>query len=200
LGGKIHGLYPGLHLTLEKQDSSIDKCVALDMRILTNETPLPGADRMLTPGYAYSYAALYDRRRLPGFASFEKHRFQHVTSCKPQGQAYNMLHGRLCHLLRIIMKKECFVLEAARCIHHMRRSGYDSGRCFTQTKHFLAKFPHDAYNTPYLQLLDEIRSCYEWIEPDLEWILGDVDEWNTEHHTVVVPPHSTASSDMDISE
>jgi hypothetical protein len=106
------------------------------------------------------------------------------------------------------MRKECFVLEEARpralhgmqCIHHMRRSGYDSGRCFTQTKRFLAKCPHDAYNTPYLQLLDEFCSCYDWIAPDVQWILGAVDEWNPEHHTVVVPLHSTGSSDMDISD
>jgi hypothetical protein len=178
-----------LNLTLEKQDSTIDKCVALDMRILTSEIPMSNANRVCTPSCAYSYAVLYDRRRLPSFASFDVIRFQHVTSCKTQAQAYNMLHGRLCHLLRIIMKKECFVLEAARCIHHMRRSGYDSGRCLTQTKKFLTKYPHDAYDTPHLQLLDEIRSCYAWIAPDVGWILGVVDEWNTEHHTVVVPLH-----------
>jgi hypothetical protein len=111
LGGKIHGLYPSI-LTLEKQDSSIDKCVALDMRVLTGETPLFSDDHEHTTGCAYSYAALYDRRRLPGFASVATMRFQHVTSCWTQAQAYNMLHGRLCHLLRIVMHKQCFVLEA----------------------------------------------------------------------------------------
>jgi hypothetical protein len=65
LGGKIHGLYPTI-LTLEKQDSSIDKCVALDMRVLTGETPLFSDDHEHTTGCAYSYAVLYDRRRLPG--------------------------------------------------------------------------------------------------------------------------------------
>jgi hypothetical protein len=175
LGGKIHGLYPTI-LTLEKQDSSIDKCVALDMRVLTGETPLFSDDHEHTTGCAYSYAVLYDRRRLPGFASFATMRFQHVTSCSTQAQAYNMLHGRLCHLLRIVMHKQCFVLEAARCIHHIRRSGYDSGRCFTLAKRFLAQHPEDTYKTPPLQLLDEIRSCFDWIAPDVGRILGCVDE------------------------
>jgi hypothetical protein len=106
LGGKIHGLYPTI-LTLKQQDSSIDKCVALDMRILTSETPLFSTDYAHTAGCAYSYAVLYDRRRLPGFASFAAIRFQHVTSCETQAQAYNMLHGRLSHLICIVMSKSC---------------------------------------------------------------------------------------------
>jgi hypothetical protein len=32
------------------------------------------------------------------------------------------------------------------------------------------------------------------------WILGDVDEWNPAHYTVVVPPHHAGSSDMEISD
>jgi hypothetical protein len=93
-------------------------------------------------------------------------------------------------LLCIVMHKQCFVLEAARCIHHMRRIGYDSGRCFTLAKRFLAQHSEDTYKTPPLQLLDEIRSCFDWIAPDVGRILGCVDEWNPVHYMVVVPQHA----------
>ena len=200
LGGRIHGLYPGMHLTLERQDSTIHKCVALDMRILTTETAAISADQAHEPGFAFSYAVLYDRRRLPGFASFAVLRFQHVTSCKTQAQAYNMLHGRLCHLMRIVMHKACFVLEAARCIHHMRRSGYEVGRCFNHTKRFLKKYPSDAYNTPHWQLFEDIVCCYHRIDGDATLISGVVDEWTPTHHSTVAPLHPACSSDMDISD
>jgi hypothetical protein len=60
--------------------------------------------------------------------------------------------------------------------------------------------PQDMYETPPLQLRDEIRWCFDWIAPDVGRILGCVDEWNPVHYTVVVPQHPTVTSDMDISD
>lgn len=161
------------YLTLERQGSTIDKCVALDMGVLTAETPACDGAPAHVPGFAYLYSVCFDRRRLPAFLEFDVPRFQHVTSCKTQAQAYNMLHGRLCHLLCIIMDAACFALEAARCIHHMRRAGYDAECCFTHTKKFLARYPRDAYNKPYLQLLASIRWYYNYIGQRDDFILGD---------------------------
>jgi hypothetical protein len=196
LGGEIHGLYPRT-LTLEQQDSTVDKCVALDLRILTNETSAaaPG-----TPGYAYCYTVLYDKRRLPCFAAFDVLHFQHVTSCQTRGQAYNMLHGRLCHLLRIITDVECFILEAARCIHHMKDSGYDVLPCFTCAHRFLRKHP-DAFGMKHWRLSLSIRTCYERIAAaGAAAVAGSPDEWHPKHSTTVAPMYPKGSSDMDISD
>lgn len=157
------------------------------MGILTCETRPVNYPHASEPGFAYSYTVYHDRRRLEAFQQFHVPRFQHVTSCKTQAQAYNMLHGRLCHLMRIVMDGSCFVLEAARCIHHMRRSGYDANCCFTHTERFLYRFRREAYNMPCLRLFDEIRACYHRIASDDRLNMGRADEWTPVHYTIVVP-------------
>lgn len=191
LGGRSHGLYPTC-LTLGKQDSTMHECVALDIRALTDETPYPDAP-MTEPGFAYSYTVFFDRRRLQAFSSFDVLRFQHVTSCKTASHAYNMLHGRLCHMLRIIMHEKCFVLQVARCIHHMRRSGYDANCCFTHVARFLRKHLRGTFRTPCMRMFDDISYVYNCIAGFDEGIRGRADEWDPTYHTVVVPLPPAAS-------
>jgi len=152
------------------------------------------------PGFAYSYSVLYDRRRLEEFLKFDVPRFQHVTSCKTKAPAYNMLHGRLCHLLRVIMDQNCFILEVARCIHYMRRCGYDVSVCFTHTKRFLVKHARGAYRMPHQLLYSTIQSVYTAIAMDDALITGCADEWQPTHHSIVMPLYPRCPSDMDISD
>jgi hypothetical protein len=116
LGGNIHGLYPTI-LTLEKQDSSIDKCVALDMRILTSETHLFNTDNVHTTGCAYSYAVLYDRRRLPGFTSSS-------SSCYP----LSIITGF--HIFCHTTVSACHILlNKGTSIHHTAWQGMPLASC-----------------------------------------------------------------------
>jgi hypothetical protein len=110
-----------------------------------------------------------------------------------------MLHGRLCHLLRIITDKECFVLEAARCLHHMKHSGCDVYPCFTHVHRFLQKHP-EAYGEPHWRLFLSIRTCYDRIAGTAAAIAGSPDEWQPKHYTTVAPLYADVPSDMDISD
>lgn len=96
LGGRIHGLYPTC-LTLEKQDSTMHKCVALDTRVLTDETPYPDAP-MTEPGFAYSYTVFFDRRRLQA---------SHLLMC----YVSNMLH----HAKPLHMHITCYMAGCVTC-------------------------------------------------------------------------------------
>jgi hypothetical protein len=140
----------------------------------------------------------YDRRRLPCFAAYNVRRFQYVTSCKTRGHAYNMLHGRLCHLLRVVMLVDCFILEAARCIQYMQQSGYDAYSCLTCAHRFLRRHP-DAYGMKHWRLFLSIRTCYARMLGNPAAIAGIPDEWQPVHRTVVAPLYPTSSSDIDIS-
>jgi hypothetical protein len=204
LGDKIHGLYPDAFLTLEQQDSQLHNCTALDVRILTVETnPLHGQPPDAV-GFAFSMTSLYEKRREPCFSSFNVLHFQHVTSCMVYQQAYNILHSRLCHLARIINQQSYFVTESARCIHHMRASGYRVVTCFAHVLRFLRK--HRAlYPGQFKDIYRQIHACYHQMLANPETISRIHDAWHETFHThaapyvfVMAPQHPPSPVDMEI--